>query len=162
MRATAESRSAVRPLILAILLVSVLVSTVSCGLPNRVRSMFGGELSIPVTIAAKANEDSPLAVDLIVAYDDKIVDELLKMSARKWFEGREQFLRDHEEKIDSFKREWTPGQAVEPLDLSYGIGAKKLVVFADYLVPGEHRDTRDPQRPFKLVLGQSELRLEDL
>jgi hypothetical protein len=36
------------------------------------------------------------------------------------------------------------------------------VVFADYLGPGDHRATRDPQRPFRLVLEQSELRLEDL
>jgi type VI secretion system protein len=155
---SAEYRSAVRTLILAI----VLLATASCGMPNRVRSMFGGELSIPVTISPDANEDSPLAVELIVAYDEKIVEELLKMSARKWFEGRDQFLRDHEEKIDSWKREWTPGQEVAPLDISYGIGAKRLVLFADYLVPGDHRDTVDPQRPFKLVLGKSELELQEL
>lgn len=158
MRAKAESRSVFRLTILGILM----IATASCGLPNRMRSMFGGDLPIQVIISPGANEDSALAVDLIVAYDEKIIDELLKISARKWFEGRAQFLRDHPEKIRHWTWEWTPGQEVEPLEVSYGIGAKQVVVFADYLVPGDHRATRDPQRPFRLVLEQSELRLEDL
>lgn len=153
-----DCRSAVRPLLLALLM----IVAASCGLPNRVRSMFGGELPIQVTISPDANEDSPVAVELIVAYDEKIVDELLKMPARKWFDGREQFFRDHPEKIDSWKWEWIPGQEVPPIELSYGIGAKRVVLFADYLVPGDHRATVDPQRPFRLILGQSELELEEL
>lgn len=158
MRAKAESRSVFRLTILGILM----VATVSCGLPNRMRSMFGGELPIEVIISPGANEDSALAVELIVAYDEKIVEELLKMPARKWFASREQFFRDHPEKIDHWKWEWAPGQEVAPLEVSYGIGAKRVVVFADYLVPGDHRATLDPQQPFRLVLGQSELRLEEL
>jgi hypothetical protein len=51
---------------------------------------------------------------------------------------------------------------VPPLELAYGVGAKQVVLFADYLTPGDHRATRDPQRPFRLVLGQSEIKLEDL
>lgn len=158
MRARAESRSVFRLTILGVLM----VATASCGLPNRVRSMFGGDLPIQVTISPDANEDSPLAVELIVAYDEKIVDELLKLPARKWFAGREQFLRDHPEKIDSWKWEWTPGQEVAPLEVSYGVGAKRVVLFADYLVPGDHRATVDPQQPFRLVLGDADLAVEVL
>lgn len=145
------------------LVLLVLVPALSgCGLPNRVRSMFGGQLPIQVAISPEANEDSPLAVELIVAYDEKIVDELLKMPARDWFAKREQFLRDHDDSVDTWKWEWTPGQTVAPLELTYGVGAKKVVLFADYLVPGEHRATVDPQQPFRLVLGESELSIEDL
>jgi len=124
--------------------------------------MFGGQLPIEVTIAPEANEDRPLAVELIVAYDQKVVDELLKIPARDWFVKREQFLRDHGEALDTWKWEWIPGQTVEPLELTYGIGAKKVVLYADYLAPGDHRASIDPQRPFRLVLGESELSLEAL
>ncbi len=149
----ARSRSAV--------LLLLCLAAASCGLPNRARSMFGGQIPpIPVTISADANEDSPLAVELIVTYDDKVLDELLKMPARKWFEGREQFLRDHPEKIDSWKWEWTPGQPVADLEVAYGIGARRVVVFADYLLPGDHRATADPQQKIRIVLGESELAVE--
>jgi type VI secretion system protein len=158
-RAILDSRSVVRPLILVLLL----VATASCGLPNRVRSMFGGQIPpIPVTISKDANENSPLAVELIVAYDQKVLDELLKMPARKWFDGREQFLRDHPEAVETLKREWTPGQDVAPLEISYGVGARRVVIFADYLVPGDHRATIDPQQRFKLVLGDDDLAVEAL
>lgn len=144
------------------LLIPLVLLASSCGLPNRVRSMFGGQLPIQVSIAPDANEDSPLAVELIVVYEEKLIDKLMEKTARDWFLGREQFLRDYSEGVDSWKREWIPGQEVAPLEVAYGIGAKKVIIFADYLTPGEHRATRDPQRPFRLILGQSELELEDL
>lgn len=131
-------------------------------MPNRVRSMFGGQLPIQVTISPDANENSPLAVELIVVYEDKIVDKLLEKKAREWFSGREQFLRDYADDVDSWKWEWIPGQEVQPLKLSYGIGAKRVVLFADYVTPGEHRAAIDPQKPFRLVLGQSEIALEEV
>jgi type VI secretion system protein len=158
LRSNAESRSAVRSLILVILM----IATASCGLPGRMRSMFGGELPMDVSISPVANEESALAVELIVVYDEKILGELLKMPARTWFQGREQFLRDHPEEIDSRKWEWVPGQEVQRISVPYRIGAKRVVLFADYLVPGDHRATRDPQQPFLLVLGQSELKVEEL
>lgn len=144
------------------LLIPLLLLVSACGLPNRVRSMFGGQLPIQVSIAPDANEDSPLAVELIVVYENKIVDKLMEKKARDWFAGREQFLRDYADDVDSWKWEWIPGQEVRPIELTYGVGAKRVILFADYLTPGEHRATIDPQRPFRLILGQSELELEEL
>lgn len=144
------------------ILIPIALLASACGLPNRVRSMFGGQLPIPVSIAADANEDSPLAVELIVVYNDKLIDKLLEKKARDWFAGREQFLRDHEDDVDAHKWEWIPGQEVPPIELSYGIGAKRLVVFADYITPGDHRANIDPQQRFRLILGQSDIELERL
>lgn len=142
------------------LLIPLLLLASSCGLPNRVRSMFGGQLPIQVSIAPDANENSPLAVELIVVYNDKLIDKLMEKRARDWFAGREQFLRDYADDVKSRKWEWIPGQKVEPIDLAYGIGAKRVVLFADYVTPGDHRATIDPQQPFRLILGQSDLELE--
>ena len=147
---------------LQILLIPIVLLAASCGLPNRVRSMFGGQLPIQVSIAADANENSPLAVELVVVYEKKLVDKLLEKKARDWFANREQFLRDYADDVDSWKWEWIPGQEVQPLEVTYGVGAKRVILFADYLTPGEHRANIDPQQPFRLVLGQSELELEDL
>lgn len=144
------------------MLIPLVLLASSCGLPNRVRSMFGGQLPIQVSIAPDANENSPLAVELIVVYENKVGDKLMEKKARDWFAGREQFLRDYADDVDSWKWEWIPGQEVRPIELTYGIGAKRVVLFADYLTPGEHRATIDPQKPFRLVLGQSELALEEV
>ena len=144
------------------ILIPLVLLASACGLPNRVRSMFGGQLPIPVTISPDANEDSPLAVELLVVYDEKLIDKLMEKKARDWFAGREQFLRDYADDVDPHKWEWIPGQVVQPIELTYGIGAKRIVLFADYVTPGDHRATIDPQQPFRLVLGQSEIQLEKL
>ena len=145
------------------LLIPIVLLASSCGLPNRVRSMFGGQLPVQVSIAPDANEDSPIAVELIVVYEGKLIDKILEKTARDWFAGREQFLRDYPDGIKSLgKYEWIPGQEVQPLELTYGVGAKRVILFADYLTPGEHRANIDPQQPFRLILGQSEIELEEL
>lgn len=151
-----------KPRLPFVLLIPIVLVASSCGLPNRVRSMFGGQLPIQVSIAPDANEDSPLAVELIVVYEDKLIDKLMEKTARDWFVGREQFLRDYDDGVDSWKWEWIPGQEVRPIEVTYGIGAKRVVLFADYLTPGEHRATIDPQRPFRLILGQAEIELEEI
>ena len=144
------------------LLIPLVLLASACGLPNRVRSMFGGQLPIQVSIAPDANENTPLAVDFVVVYEKKILDKLLEKKARDWFAGREQFLRDYPDGVKSSKWEWVPGQEVQPIEIDYGVGAKQVVLFADYLTPGEHRARIDPQRPFRLILGPSELEVEEL
>jgi type VI secretion system protein len=123
--------------------------------------MFGGELPIQVDVAPDANENSPVAVDLILVYDPKVLDELLKLSAGAWFAQREQFLADHGGALQSELREWVPGQPVPPFILSYHPGARRVVLFADYDTQGDHRATIDPQQPFRLVLGEKDFSVEE-
>jgi len=75
--------------------VLIALGAVSCSAVSSARSMFGGALPFHVTIAPDANENSAIAVDLVVVYDAKLADELLKLPAAKWFAGKEQFARDH-------------------------------------------------------------------
>jgi len=138
----------------------VLFGAGSCGMPRRVRSMFGGQLPIQISVSPEANHNSPIAVEVVIAYDGKLLDELLKMPAGDWFRKRDQFLRDHPEGVDTWKWEWVPGQEVAPVELSYRVGAKGGVLFADYATPGEHRVKIDPQQPVRLVLNTTDFTLE--
>src|SRR6187549_2130614 len=79
--------------------------------------LFGGELPLSVSVAPEANRNSPIAVELVIAYDGKVLDELLKMPAGDWFRKREQFLRDHPGGMDTWKWEWIPGQKVKDVEL---------------------------------------------
>jgi type VI secretion system protein len=113
-----------------------------------------------VTVSPEANEDSPVAVDVVVVYDRKLVDELLKMPASQWFAGKAQFLADHDRKIAVQGWEWVPGQKVEPITLEYRPGAQQVIVFADYHTDGAHRAVVPPQQPFHLLLAERDLVLE--
>jgi type VI secretion system protein len=146
-------------LVLAAVLLLPLVA--GCGMPRRVRSMFGGELPIEVKVSPQVNHDTPVAVELVIAYDDKALDELLKVSKDTWFRNRGQLLRDYGGRVESWKWEWVPGQEVSPWAISYRIGAKGAVLYADYLTPGEHRARIDPHHPLRLVLGDMDFALAE-
>lgn len=147
---------------IGILLLSglLLFSTISCGLPKRARSMFGGQLPMRISVSPDANRNSPIAVELVIVYNGKLLDELLKMPAGDWFRKREQFLRDYPDGVDSWRWEWIPGQEVAELELPVRVGAKAGVVFADYVTPGEHRLRIDPHQPVRLVLRTADFTLE--
>jgi len=46
-----------------------------------------------------------------------------------------------------------PGQNVGDESVRYESGAKKVVLFVNYLTEGDHRQALDPQQPFQLTLG---------
>lgn len=147
-------RDGVVPHLAYFLLVVLLLC--SCSTGRKVRQAFGGSLPIEVEIARLANDEAPIAVDLLLLYDDKLVADLLKMPASEWFQKREQYQKDHPEVIVQ-SWEWVPGQDIEPFKVPYKSGAKKVVLFADYHTEGEHRQVVGPPKPFTIILGERDL-----
>jgi type VI secretion system protein len=143
-------------------LIAALTLSTGCGVTQKARSMFGGQLPFDVVIAADANQDSPVAVDMIFVYDKKLLETLLKTPASDWFAKREQFVKDYGNSLAVEKWEWVPGQLVERISVPYRSGAQRVVLFADYVTDGDHRATADPQEPFRLVLGARDFSVEKL
>lgn len=134
----------------------------ACGTVSAVKSLFGGIFPVEVRIAPDLNQASPVALEIVVAYDKKVLDKLREMPAREWFEKRAQILRDHEGALQTWDFEWVPGQQVEPLALRYEVGAKRGVIFADYFSPGPHRLLVDPHRGIRLLLEADGFTVEPL
>lgn len=132
----------------------------ACGVATKVRSAFGGELPFRVTVAPDANENSAVAVDLVVVYDTKVLDQLMKLRASEWFARKQQFLNDFSNEVTVRGWEWVPSQAVDEQSIAYRSGARKVVLFADYHTEGDHRASVDPQQSFHLVLGPLDMTLE--
>lgn len=140
-------------------LVLVLLVLGSCSAGRKVRQAFGGTLPIEVRVADTANDNSPIAVDLLLLYDDKLVEGLLKMPASEWFQKKQQYIADHPAVVvESW--EWVPGQIVDPFKLPYKSGARNVVLFADYQNEGVHRAVVGPPKPFRIVLGERDLSIE--
>ena len=143
-------------------LVLLAVLFTGCSAAGKVRSAFGGRLPVKVTIVPGANDDSAIAVDFVVVYSDKLLDEIMKVSAAEWFSKKERFLADHPQELLVQSREWVPGQSVAPWTIDYHVGAKKVVVFADYHAAGEHRAVMPPQQASHILLGETDLKVEAL
>jgi type VI secretion system protein len=95
--------------------------------------------SVTFVTAPNANDNSPVAIDLVIAYDPMLLAELIKLPARQWFERRDQFRRDYPETIQVESWELTPGQTLAGRPIDVRRQSTGAVVFANYRAPGEHR-----------------------
>jgi type VI secretion system protein len=146
-RARPASRS-----LLCLLLVALAAG--GCSVGKLVKKAFSGELQVEIVVDPKLDENSALAVDLVVISDKKLEPPILAMTARDWFRQREQFEKDHGSGFRVSSWELVPGQSVEPQTVEVGRGVETAVFFADYLSPGPHRQQIDPHRHLVLNLGE--------
>jgi len=120
------------------------------------------ELSIDtVSIYAEpdANQNSAIAVDLVLVYNQELLKTFGQMSAAKYFASSKQLLLDNPSLLDVWHWELVPGQIVEdfspPQDKGDAYGA---YVFANYLTPGDHRVRVAPNGVIKILLLRDDLR----
>lgn len=137
--------------------------------PKVVRSRVPGatkasKLEVKVHISPAANNNNPVAVDLVLVKDKKLLIELMKMSASDWFEKRHQVELDYpkETELDAGRWEWVPGQQVKvdrvPVDMEIAGG----VVFAKYFNAGTHRAPFDPRKGILITLADENLCVQSL
>lgn len=147
------------------LLISVLLF-IGCGLPGQVavrtRALAGGKLDVAVDVARQANQNSPVAVSLLLVYDAQLLEQLKAMPASQWFEKRAQIRENFPGNagFESWDWEWVPGQIVCPRELPLRASAKAGIVFANYLTPGEHRAVFKPTKALKINLLEEVFNVE--
>src|SRR5262245_36500776 len=103
--------------------VAFLLSLTACPdvkVPKAVRSTVPGasgesKLDVKVHISPVANRNNPVAVDLVLVSDKKLLKELMKMSAKDWFAQKHQVQLDYpkEKDLAAGSWEWVPGQTVK-------------------------------------------------
>lgn len=95
---------------------------------------------VNISLDSDANQDSALAIDLLMIYKKELLDTVMQMKARDYYLSATQLKRDYPEMVDIWHWELTPGQVVKDYPITQRpdpvIGA---VFFADYLTPGDHR-----------------------
>jgi type VI secretion system protein len=134
----------------AILVLAVLAS---CG---------GGDKAIQsrlieFEVAQGANQDSPIAIDIVYVYDSQLVPQLTQMTARDWFQKKSQVRQAFPTGFDVASFEVVPGQrgpieSVPPKSTQ----AIAAFVFANYASEGTHRARIDGLEHFFIALGDKD------
>lgn len=136
--------------------VYLLVSVTAC-VPKIIRP--ASKLTVRVDISPQANNNNPVALDLVLVQSSKLYKELMKISAAEWFEKRKQYKLDYPKEIglNAGSWEWVPGQVVkiDPMSFKYKVAGG--LVFANYFTPGAHRAVINPSKPVVITLGADDI-----
>src|SRR5512145_1296236 len=122
------SRRARRASALARLLVCGLLLLAGCSSgPASTRFL------LEVAITQKANRNSPVPVTLVSIQDAKLFEKVLSMSAKQWYDQREQMRRDFPSGTAFTEWDWefVPGQAPPPMVVEVDGKALGAVIFAN-------------------------------
>jgi type VI secretion system protein len=96
--------------------------------------------AITLVAAPYANQNSPLAVDLVFVRDAATLEKLLTLPAAKWFASKEELLKTYPNTMTIKSWELVPQQVLQLSEEALGSPrVAGMVLFADYLSPGDHR-----------------------
>jgi type VI secretion system protein len=152
--------------IMVVCLIILCIALSSCGSIETAyhysRTKMGADIDVHVDISENANQNTPVAVDIVVIRNEKLLDLLKNMPAAEWFRKRDQIKRDYleDEGVSIGSWEWVPGQLVPLIELPWDFRAVGAVVFANYLSAGAHRVSVDPFKGVTIRLHENDFSVE--
>jgi type VI secretion system protein len=156
----ASSRSLpVRPTRRSLLAGFVLLAVGGCASSSRpVRFL------IEPVISQRANLNSPIPIAIVAVTDKDLFKKVLGMTAKQWFEQREQLRRDYPggDAFTEWEWEFVPGQAPPLAVIEIDGGSLGAVIFANYRTPGDHRLRIGSQRKLRVELGDEDFNVTPL
>lgn len=114
--------------------------------------------SVSIYTDLDANQNSAVAVDLVLVYDDQLVKTFSSLSASKYFSSSPQLLLDNPSLVSIWHWELVPGQTVQDFQVQQNADAYAGFVFANYLTPGDHRLKVAPNGVIKILLLKDDLK----
>lgn len=118
----------------------------------------GVRLRLEIATTTRANKNSPVPLTLVAIRDPKLFDRISKLSAKQWYEQREQIRRDFPSGTAFAEWDWefVPGQSPPPMVIEVDTKAVGALIFANYRAPGDHRFRVGPQRRMRIDLGDDD------
>ncbi len=95
---------------------------------------------VTLKAAPAANNNQPIAVDLVLVYDPALLPLFSTLTTREWFEKRTQFQEHYRSRLTVLPKE-VPPNAIESFDVENN-NAQGVLLFVDYHTP----DNRFSQR----------------
>lgn len=95
---------------------------------------------VTIQAASDANLNSPVALDVVLLKDEASMNMVVGMPAAKWFASRGEMEKTFPQAIQYKSYEVAPGQTLRVATADFGTGRViGVLMFADYLTPGDHR-----------------------
>lgn len=116
--------------------------------------------SVVIDVAEDANDNAPVAVDIVAIRDAALIPKIQSISAEQWFQAKAQIVRDAPDALGIWSLELVPGSHfVAENNPLQGQAAEAIVLFARYRSEGDHRLRLDNVSSLHLRLMTDDLAL---
>lgn len=113
----------------------------------RGRMLGQSKLVMRVNVSPQANNDYPVAVDLVLVKDKELLKDLMNLSAKEWFENRIQYQSDYPKiELSTHQWEYVPEQQAVSYRVPLMGNLAGGIIFANYSTPGTHSAVIDPRK----------------
>lgn len=115
---------------------------------------------VTITVVPGANDNTPVAVDIVAAADHDTLAAIQGISASQWFNARQQLQRDYPATLRVWSLELVPGSRYQTKDIPLrGAPAQGILLFAHYQSEGDHRLRLDNPDALHLLLMADDVTL---
>lgn len=116
--------------------------------------------SVVIDVAPDANDNAPVAVDIVAIADAALIPPIQSLSAEQWFTAKKQIVRDAPEALHIWSLELVPGSHfVADNNPLKGQPAEAILLFARYRSEGDHRLRLDNTAALHLLLMTDDIAL---
>ena len=150
------------------LTLTLLCALTGCGVSKgmakraaRVAKLSNGKLLLQVAISSNANQNSPVAVDVLLIRDKAFLKAAQGMSASDWFAKKSQMQLQFPKAAEINSWEWIPGQAVRPVSIDVPVDAQAAMMFANYASAGPHSAALPTQGKVTIVLDDQDFTVDN-
>jgi len=147
---------------------AALVLLVGCSIPKtvakkvaRTAHVSSGQLSLQVAVSSGVNQNSPVAVDVLLITDKSFLKTAQGLSANDWFLKKAQLQRQFPKGMEIKSWEWVPGQSVAPINFVVPVDAQGAMIFANYASAGPHSATLPMSGKVAIFLDDDDFTIND-
>jgi type VI secretion system protein len=126
---------------------------------TRVARVSSGKMSLQVAISPDANQNSPVAVDVLLIKDKSLLKAAQGMSAKDWFAKKRQLTNQYPKAVEVQSWEWIPGQTIGPISFVVPVDVEGAMMFARYASDGPHSLPLPTSGKVAVCLGSEDLKI---
>ena len=117
---------------------------------------------VNIKVDTNANQNSAVAMDLVIIYNKDLIGHILALSASKYFKQKEQLMRDYPGELHAQEWEIIPGQLVPRTLIHMKPLPMGAIFFANYGTPGDHRIRLGKEKSVLITLARDNFSLAEV
>lgn len=149
-------RSPIDRLSLGLVAVLLMEAVSGCATPSWLCWVPPGPRRVNLIADPSANNDSAVAVDLVLISDQQAASQIETLTAPEFFAHRQQLERDFPGGFEVRSWELAPGQILRDQPVHGTCNRVRTMLFARYATPGDHRQTLQNRSPITIWLKQAD------